>query len=142
MRLQELLEQQFSLRKEEDLAADGKLSPMSVGHKKTIDIIGLAHLLGRNFITLGDGAKPIKHSLRRVGMYRPELEDYLTALAKRQGENYCVKNDILTWLQHHEPETYTELQIRQLPEDPVTHKPTEYGKTIPSNDDGRFSPIT
>jgi hypothetical protein len=141
MRLQELLEQKFSPRKEDELAADGKLSPLSVGHKKTIDIIGLANIIGRNFVVLGPNADPIKHKLRQVGLYRPNLEDYLTAMAKQSGPNHCVKNALLDWIENYEPETFAELQIRQLPEDPVTHKPTEFSRTAPGNDDGRYSPI-
>jgi hypothetical protein len=141
MRLQELLEQRFSPRQEDDLAADGKLSPLSVGHKKTIDIIGLANIIGRNFVVLGHNAQSIKHKLRQVGLYRPNLEEYLTQVARHNGPDYCVKNTLLDWLQNYEPETFAELQIQQLPEDPVTHKPTEFGKTQSPNEDGRYSPI-
>jgi hypothetical protein len=141
MRLQELLEQKFSPRKEDELAADGKLSPMSVGHKKTIDIIGLANIVGRNFVVLGPNADLIKHKLRQVGLYRPNLEDYLTSLAEQSGPDHCVKNALLNWIKNYEPETFAELQIRQLPEDPVTHKPTEFGKSQYHNEDGRYSPI-
>ena len=138
MRLRELLETRDSL----DQTREGNLSPLSDGHKKTIDIIGLASILGRNFLRLGENGNNAKKRMRQVGMYRPELEVMLTELGKRKGPEGCCKNEILTWIESHEPETNTELQIRPLDKDPCTGKPSEYGTKIQPNDDGRLSAIT
>lgn len=138
MRLSEL----FERAEERDSSIEGNLSPLSTGHKKTIDIIGLGSLLGRNFLELGPHAHTAKRELRRVGMYRPELETELNRLVRRKGPEGSCKNEILDWIETNEPETYTELQIRQLNIDPKTRKPRSQGRISRYNFDGRLSPIT
>jgi len=139
MRLYELLE---SKETDSDQTLEGSRSPLSHGHKKLIDIIGLGSLLGRNFLRCGPNGDNAKKSLRQVGMYRPKLEIALTSLGKTAGANKCCKNEILDWIEINEPETFAELQIRQLDKDPGTGEPTERSRQVHDNDDGRLSPIS
>lgn len=139
MRLQELLESNHYNYEDE---TDGHLSPLSDGHKKTIDIIGLASVLGRNFLTLGKHAHIAKHKLRQVGMYRSNLEEMLNSLVRQKGPDGSCKNEILDWIESHEPETYTELQIKQLTTDPKTKQPRSQGRLSRVDTTGRLSPIT
>lgn len=139
MRLYELLE---SRKTDTDQTLEGDLSPLSQGHKKLIDIIGLGSLLGRNFLRCGPNGDNAKKRLRQVGMYRPELEIALTALGKEAGANKCCKNEILDWIEINEPETYAELRIGQLSNDPCTGKPTARSRQVYDNTDGRLSPIS
>jgi hypothetical protein len=139
MRLYELIES----KEVDDKTREGNLSPFSSGHKKTIDIIGLASLLGRNLLRLGQNGDNAKKCLRQVGMYRPELETALTRLGKDKGPDGCCKNEILNWIEYHEPETNTELQVKQLDRDPCSGEPNKYKrKTVGDNDEGRLSPIS
>jgi len=138
MRLYELLE---SKETDSDQTLEGNRSPLSHGHKKLIDIIGLGSLLGRNFLRCGPDGNNAKKQLRQVGMYRPKLEMALTALGKEAGADKCCKNEILDWIEINEPESFTELQIRQLDRDPCSGEPTAKSRQQ-DNDDGRLSPIS
>lgn len=138
MKLHELFESEPKTPDEEE----GFLSPLSTGHKKTIDIIGLGSILGRNYLTLGPHAHTAKRKLRQVGMYRPELESALNNLVRKKGPDGSCKNEILDWIETHEPETYTELKIKPLDRDPKTGKPRQEGRVSRDDTTGRLSPIT
>lgn len=139
MRLQELLE---SKETAVDHTLEGNRSPLSHGHKKLIDIIGLSSLLGRNFLRCGPDGNTAKKRLRQVGLYRPALELALTSLGKTAGADKCCKNEILDWIENNEPETYSELHIRQLDQDPCTGVRTNRSQRYDYNDSGRLSPIS
>jgi len=91
---------------------------------------------------LGPHAHTAKRKLRQVGMYRPELETALNSLVRKKGPDGSCKNEILDWIETHEPETYTELQIKQLDRDPKTGKPRQEGRVSRDDTTGRLSPLT